>query len=406
MKTRDIKDRKIGVIGFNARPIACSVKKAGAKAFVSDYWGDDDLAECSEEWVAVLTPEPNKRQRGSLDAPVYESLSKNMIDIFKDYDLDAILVGSGFDDHADFLEPIDRQWGLAGNSVELMKTSRDLSSLKELCKDHEICLPTSFDIETIEEGMIAGNNLGYPLVLRRTSSGGGSGIHLMRNETELENILNIRIELGHVVRLQKYIPGRDVSCSVLSTGIRAETLSIQGQLIGMPSAGRLSDFAYCGNYMPLSITHHAQEKISHFSESVCTKIGLLGSNGLDFVIDENDTVYLMEINPRLQGTLEMLEISGSISVIEHHFNALKGVLPETQYNYKPVVKMIVYALKTGNVPDLSIFPNTYDRTPQDVKVFQGDPVCTIIESNSSLIECYTNAIQTASQIQKGIYDSG
>ncbi len=400
MKTQlEVKGKHIGVVGFNARPIACSLKRIGAMAYVSDYWGDDDLADCSEEWVAVLTPEPNTRQRGSFEVPVYESLSKNMLEVFAHRDLDSVLIGSGFDDHADFLAPIANKWRLAGNSVELIKKCRKSQNISEICSLYDIRTLNSYDVDTLDEGMESGSSLGYPLVARRTISGGGSGIHLIRDKAELEQLLTLKFEKDQVVRLQEYVRGRDVSCSVLSTGNAAETLSIQGQLVGLPSAGRLSDFVYCGNYIPLSVTKSIQNQISRFSEAACAELGLLGSNGLDFVIAKDDAIYFMEINPRMQGTLEMLEKAGNLSVLEYHYDAINGILPEKHHVFKPTVKMIVYALKTGLVPDLSQFPNTVDRTPKGVQVFRGDPICTILESNSSLKECYRRITQTATQIQ-------
>ena len=69
--------KNVGVIGFNARPIAASLKRRGARPYVSDYWGDLDLPEASEECIAVLTPVPGVRQRQPLDLPLHQSLVDN-----------------------------------------------------------------------------------------------------------------------------------------------------------------------------------------------------------------------------------------------------------------------------------------------------------------------------------------
>ena len=61
------KGKQVGVIGFNARPIAQSLKRAGAETCVSDYWGDLDLKEVSDSCIAVLSSTPGIRQRQPLD---------------------------------------------------------------------------------------------------------------------------------------------------------------------------------------------------------------------------------------------------------------------------------------------------------------------------------------------------
>jgi predicted ATP-grasp superfamily ATP-dependent carboligase len=398
----EIENQKIGIIGFNARPIACSVKRAGAESFVSDYWGDTDLAECSTDWVAVLTPEPNKRQRGSLEATVHESLSKNMLDAFGTNNLDSVLIGSGFDDHSEFLKPISKKWRIAGNSPEQFKKARLSNEIDTICEEFSIHRPLTYDISSVDESITIAEEIRYPLLVRKRISGGGSGIHLVRTEPELVDLISPRLEKGRELRVQEYINGMDISSSILSTGKEAITLSIQSQLIGLPTAGRNCDFVYCGNFIPLKIDDKLREKISLFSETLCDKLGLLGSNGIDFVLTSNNTLYMMEVNPRLQGTLEMLEIAGDISIIKHHYQALNGILPDKIPEYKPTVKMILYASKTGIVPDLSTFANTFDRTPPGIQVFRGDPICTIIERGASIVDTYRRVYETANAIQRSI----
>ena len=104
-----MKNAKVGIIGFNARPLACSVRKVGGLPFVSDYWGDSDLDACSEEWVAVLSPLPGSRQRGSLEAPAHFSLSANFQHSFGNIKLDFVLIGSGFDENTDSLLKIEEK---------------------------------------------------------------------------------------------------------------------------------------------------------------------------------------------------------------------------------------------------------------------------------------------------------
>ena len=393
-----LKDKKIGIIGFNARPLACSVSNLGAEVFVSDYWGDDDLTSCCDEWVSVLSPQLGVRQREKLETPVPVALVENLLNSFSETALDFVLVGSGFDDYSEALIPLEKQWSINGNSSKTMKSARDRKAIEKLTSKTGFSTPKEKVIHSLDEGINASDEIGFPCVLRTMSSGGGSGIRIILNVKQLQEKLAAR-DLSKGVLLQQYISGSDYSLSLLCNGLRSYTLSVQGQLIGLPSAGRNSDFIYCGNYVPSGLSESSLNVLRMGCEDIGNTLKLRGSNGFDFVISPDEKIWLMEINPRIQGTLEMLEDSGNVSVSYLHMDASNGGLPTATIEFIPAVKIIVYANKQGFVPDLSKYPNTVDRSPTGVLVERGDPICSILEKGSSLIDVYSKAIYTSNQIR-------
>ena len=399
-----LKDKRVGVIGFNARPIAWSAKKAGASVIVSDYWGDEDLSSCCDAWIAILTPTPGARQRQPLDMPLPVALVDNLLHLAKERDLDMVLIGSGFDDHSEAIEPLEDMGLLVGCSSAQIGNARDFHTLEKLSKKLEVKVPRRRIFDTPEEVLKNSDNIEFPTVVRPTHSGGGTGIRLARSLEEVTAAFPDRGEDEERVPrvVQEYVSGIDVSCSVLSTGDLGLSLSVQGQLIGMPTAGRNCGFAYCGNYHPINLSSDVEAKIIEVSENVSTELGLLGSVGLDFIVDNNELVWLMEVNPRIQGSLELIELTGDVSVTEMHVRATRGVLPAERPQLKAGVKMVVYSRRDGEVPDLTKYPNTVDRTPQGVRVNLGDPICTIREVGASLMECYSIVSSVAGSIQKGI----
>ena len=393
--------KKVGVIGFNARPLACSVRRAGGLPYISDYWGDSDLDACSEEWIAVLSPVPGSRQRGFLDAPVYLSLSENFEHSFSDIELDYILIGSGFDDHTESLVSIDEKHGITGNFIDLMRGARDKEKLAKLAKKNDIKYPKHSIVESHDEAKEMVRQLGLPCVIRPITSGGGAGIRKISGFKKLETFYKALEEsqrLGPRI-IQEHVSGIDVSASVLGTGTDAMTLSIQDQLIGLPSAGRLSDFVYCGNRIPTSVDDKMRERIRIVSESLTSELHLKGSIGIDYVVSPTGDIWLLEINPRFQGSLEMLERASNISVSVLHIEACEGKLPDKVPQYQPTTKMIVYAHHDGTVPDLLLWPSTVDRSPTGVEVHQGDPVCSIIVSGSKGVEVFSKVQSIAAQIR-------
>ncbi len=275
---------------------------------------------------------------------------------------------------------------------------------KKTIIDELLNIPYRQDIHSGEELLQKSAEIDFPFLIRPSHSGGGSGINYVHRQEDLVRIINrlsIVDEQLHLI-LQQHIRGKDLSCSVLSTGTEARAVSVQGQLIGLPSAGRNCDFVYCGNIYPSGLDSITEQKIMDVSENLSIELGLKGSIGFDFVVDESNVIWLMEVNPRIQGTLEMIEIAGNISITEQHIRAANNDLIEEIPPLSPSVKMIVYSRRAGCITSLSSFPNTFDKSPIGVLVNKGDPICTVINSGETRLECYLKTHETASDIQRSI----
>ena len=70
----------------------------------------------------------------------------------------------------------------------------------------------------------------------------------------------------------------------------------------------------------------------------------------------------------------MLEIAGNISITEQHIRAANQDLIGEIPKFSPSVKMIVYSRRSGFVPDLTSFSNTYDNSPTGVFENRVDPI--------------------------------
>jgi predicted ATP-grasp superfamily ATP-dependent carboligase len=403
-KSLPLRGMTVAVLGFNARPIACSAMKAGARVIVSDYWGDEDLESCASKWIAILESVPGKRQRAPLEKRVHVSLVENLLDSIDNEEIDHLFVGSGFDDNTKSLAEFEKKMPITGNSTAQMQRARNRPTVEKLAESYGLEIPMSCRARTLDEAYMRCDEVGYPCVIRPPSTGGGSGISLVTDSSQVEAAcwrLEAEIEVPEVI-VQQYISGIDGSACILSTGNKATVLSVQGQLIGMPSAGRNCDFVYSGNYMPMRLPKNLKHLIIESSKSFGTDLHLSGTNGIDFVVDKKGRVWFLEINPRFQGTLEMLELGGSISVTELHADACSGILPSELPSFMPSTKLVIFARRSGRVPDLREFNNTVDRTPEGVLVERGDPVCTVIETSSTLQDCYNCVISTSNAIQREI----
>lgn len=260
----------------------------------------------------------------------------------------------------------------------------------------DIHSPNSIIAKDLEDAREAAKSIGPPVIIRPTKGGGGHGIHLAKNLNEVEKIFQL-LSNQRKIMIQEYVKGKDASCALLSSGKSALAVSVNEQLIGIPELGA-KDFIYCGNIVPLTAEKQICDKIKSCSEALCELLNLKGSNGIDFVIHK-DEPYLMEINPRFQGTLECVEMVSGLNMVETHIKACNGILPkEIHTNKGYAVKNILYAKHDFIMPEITI-PEVFDITKPRTFVKKGTPVCTIqiLESTQN------NALLKSKRISKQIY---
>ena len=148
--------------------------------------------------------------------------------------------------------------------------------------------------------------------------------------------------------MQEYVTGINLSSSVLATKNDAKTIT-NSRLLTINDFENNNSFIYVGNIMPLtneSIMSHAHdidkinEEMKITSENLAKKFNLVGSNGVDYILNENG-LYVIEINPRIQGTFECVEKSFGINMLDAHIKACHGEIIEIPdakyYSYKKII---------------------------------------------------------------------
>ena len=105
----------------------------------------------------------------------------------------------------------------------------------------------------------------------------------------------------------------------------------------------METYGYCGNIAPYrETTNTTNMNFKEVAEEVVRDLKLIGSNGVDMIV-KNDDVYVIEVNPRLQGTFEVTEAALGINMAEAHIMACDGDLIEVPRPKKFAVKMIVFS---------------------------------------------------------------
>jgi predicted ATP-grasp superfamily ATP-dependent carboligase len=130
--------------------------------------------------------------------------------------------------------------------------------------------------------------------------------------------------------------------------------------------------------VPLDAPSDIINRLASTSEGIGRQLELVGSNGFDYVVDEEGVPFFMEINPRIQATIEDLEFVNSFNVVNLHIEAWNGNLPERISPFKGYcARIIVYAKSLVEIPNLSNIPGVVDIPMPGSHAERGDPVCTV-----------------------------
>ena len=92
--------------------------------------------------------------------------------------------------------------------------------------------------------------------------------------------------------------GTPASASVVAAKREAFLVGTTEQLVGNGTR----PYIYRGNIAPLTADREVLEALGEASIAIAREFGLVGFNGLDFVID-GSTPYVLEVNPRPTGAM-------------------------------------------------------------------------------------------------------
>jgi predicted ATP-grasp superfamily ATP-dependent carboligase len=389
------------VVGIDMVSIAKSAKEAGYKVYAADYFGDMDLRPVCSGCEAIIEQKRGKscgKMELKCKTETFLKITKSLLQRCK---IDAILLSSGLDDYVDVLYGLDELAPILGNSPEVIERVRKkLGFFKEL-KRLGIPHPETGIVRNVDEAKAVAVEIGYPVVVKPIRGFGGLGIRTAQNSKEIERAFLEVSLVSKDVLVQKFINGIDASVSFLVADKDVEVLTLNEQLLGLRFLSQQEPFGYCGNIVPLYFTDLVFEKCKFIAEKIALHFGLIGSNGIDLVISKGGTPYVVEANPRFQGSLECVERVLGINLVKSHINAcLHGFLPTIKKKASTFcTRLVLHAPERVIAPDVTVFREARDVPLPGIIIEKGEPLCSIITEGKNR----KLSFQKAKKMAKSIY---
>ncbi len=390
------------VVGIDTVSIANSAKSAGYKICAVDYFGDVDLRRVCFEWRAIIEQKPRK-SCGKINLKFKpEAFLKMAKSLYDKCETDAILLSSGLDDYFDVLHELDDLVPILGNPPKIIEKVRKKPEFFEELKRLRIARPETAIVKNVNEAKAAAVEIGYPVIVKPTRSFGGASVRKAQNPKEAEKSFLQASWISKEVLVQKFIDGIHTSVSFLASETDVKVLTINEQLLGLHSLYQREPFGHCGNIVPLHLTDSISGRCMHIAQKISLYFGLKGSNGIDLVISKEGTPYVMEVNPRFQGTLECVERVLGINLVELHIDAcLHGSMPTIKEKRATFcTRLILYTPKRIIAPDLTAFRKVRDIPVLEAIIEEGEPLCSIITEGKNR----SSSFRKAKRLARSIYN--
>ena len=211
---------------------------------------------------------------------------------------------------------------IIGTGVEAIDRAENRDSFEKLLKDLAIPQPKGRAVTTIEEGVRAAAEIGYPVLVRPSFVLGGRAMQIVANEDMLRHYLKTAVEVDadKPVLVDKYIVGKEVEVDAVCDG---ENVFVPGimelvERTGVHSGDSISV------YPAFSISQKVKETILDYTKKLGLGIGIVGLYNIQFIVDRQENVYVIEVNPRSSRTVPFLSKATGYSLADIGTMAILG----------------------------------------------------------------------------------
>ncbi len=256
----------------------------------------------------------------------------NIIDLEKP---EGVITSLGGQTAVNLAEPLmKRGVKLIGTDCEAIFRAEDRDAFENVIQSLDIPHPKGVAVTDIESGVKAAEKIGYPVLVRPSFVLGGRAMEIVANEEMLRHYLKTAVEVDEdrPVLVDKYIVGKEVEVDAICDGTRVFLPGIMElvERTGVHSGDSTSV------YPPYSISEKVKETITEYTEKLGLGIGIIGLFNIQFIVDKQDNVYIIEVNPRASRSVPFLSKSTGFPLVDIATKVMLGhSLEEQGYSENP-----------------------------------------------------------------------
>ena len=209
---------------------------------------------------------------------------------------------------------MERGVKIIGTDCAAIERAENRDSFNAIIKELGIPQPAGHAVTSIEVGVKAAEEIGYPVLVRPSFVLGGRAMQIVSKEEDLRHYLKTAVEIDEdkPVLVDKYIMGKEVEVDAICDGVDVFVPGIMElvERTGVHSGDSISV------YPSFSISDKVKGIILQYAKKLGKAIGIIGLYNIQFIVDEHDDVYIIEVNPRSSRTVPFLSKSTGYSLAD------------------------------------------------------------------------------------------
>lgn len=203
---------------------------------------------------------------------------------------------------------------IIGTDCEAIDRAENRDLFEKVLKELNIPQPQGKAVTKIEDGVKAAAEIGYPVLVRPSFVLGGRAMQIVADEEQLRRYLRTAVEIDEdkPVLVDKYISGKELEVDAICDGKDVFVPGIMElvERTGIHSGDSISV------YPTFSISERVRETILDYTKRLGLGIGIIGLYNIQFIVDKNDNVFIIEVNPRSSRTVPFLSKATGFSLAD------------------------------------------------------------------------------------------
>lgn len=201
---------------------------------------------------------------------------------------------------------------IIGTDVAAIENAEDRGKFEQIMQDLAIPQPKGCAVTTIEEGVKAAAEIGYPVLVRPSFVLGGRAMQIVGNEERLRYYLQTAVDINseHPVLVDRYIIGKELEVDAICDG---EHVYVPGIMEHIEHTGIHSGDSIAV-YPTFSVSERVKWKIVDYTRRLGLRIGIKGLFNIQFICDASEEVYVIEVNPRSSRSVPFLSKATGVAM--------------------------------------------------------------------------------------------
>ena len=217
---------------------------------------------------------------------------------------------------------MERGVKIIGTDCQAIERAENRDSFEHILEQLDIPQPEGHAVTNIEDGVKAAESIGYPVLVRPSFVLGGRAMQIVANEQQLRQYLKtaVEVDVDKPVLVDKYIIGKEIEVDAICDGRDVFVPGIMElvERTGIHSGDSISV------YPTFSISDKVKGIVLQYAKKLGLGIGIVGLYNIQFIVDKNDKVYIIEVNPRSSRTVPFLSKATGYSLADIATEVIMG----------------------------------------------------------------------------------